>query len=82
MGKQEESDVNPAHGSGRIVQVLSTTGSYNHVLIPPTAVGGYFRFLLFILNPVGGVLVGCRMNSGDLNDPPTSVGGIPSSIRV
>jgi len=33
----------------------------------PTAVGGYFRSLLFILFP---------MNSVDLNDPPTSVGGI------
>src|SRR6185295_20399524 len=27
-------------------------------------------------------LVSCRMNSADLNDPPTAVGGIPKSIRV
>jgi hypothetical protein len=61
--------LNPAHGCGRILQVLSKTNTKKDVLIPPTAVGGYFKLSLFI-NPA--VLI----NSSDLNDPPTSVGGI------
>ena len=44
--------LNPAHGSGRIVQVLSTKRSSNQVLIPLTAVSGYFRSGLFILRVI------------------------------
>jgi len=32
--------LNPANGSWRIVQVLSTNPKLNQMLIPPTAVGG------------------------------------------
>jgi len=38
--------LNPAHGSGRIVQVLSKTNTQKGGLIPPTAVGGYFKSFL------------------------------------
>ena len=60
---------NPAHGSGRIVQVLSTKAISLASLIPPTAVGGYFKSALRL----------------DLNNPPTAVGGIQnssSSLRI
>jgi hypothetical protein len=52
---------NPTDGSRWIVQILSTKTSKNTcILIPPTVVGGYFKFDL----------------SKDLNNPPTAVGGI------
>ncbi len=68
-------DQNPAHGSGRMVQVLSTNRSLNHVLIPPTVVGGYFKSSLFIMDPGHRSSLGL-MNSADLKYPPTAVGGI------
>jgi hypothetical protein len=39
---------NPTHGSGWMVQVLSTEQEGCIFLIPPTAVGGYFKSRLFI----------------------------------
>src|SRR2546426_12694274 len=82
---------NPTHGSGWIVQVRPTdAGTRDAPRIPPTAVGGSFKsglhhgaqgFLVFLFffplasrerNERGGRL-SCRL---DLNDPPTSVGGI------
>ena len=39
--------INPTHGSGRIVQVLSKTLSLNRFLIPPTEVGVFFKSKLF-----------------------------------
>jgi len=53
---------NPTHGSGWSLQILSTRPSPNLNLIPPTAVGGYFRSSL----------------EENLNNPPTTVGGIES----
>src|SRR6185436_5947942 len=37
---------NPGHGSGWILQVLSTPSSQTTFLIPATAVGGYFKSFL------------------------------------
>ena len=51
---------NPAHGSGRLIQILSTDNFLLQTVIPPTAVGGYFKLFL----------------RRDLNHPPTAVGGI------
>ena len=60
---------NPAHGSGRIVQVLSIKiPPPNWILIPPTEVGGYFKSEPFILN--------LGINSADLKYPLTTVSGI------
>ena len=55
---------NPANGSWRIFQILSIKRHPKQLLIPPTVVGGYFKSDLSL----------------DLNNPPTSVGGIQKSI--
>jgi hypothetical protein len=41
-------DQNPAHGSGWIIQVLSKHPHFQRRRIPPTAVGGLFKPVLFI----------------------------------
>jgi hypothetical protein len=52
---------NPPHGSGWISSgSLYRIVFLNRTLIPPTAVGGYFKFFL----------------RRDLTNPPTAVGGI------
>src|SRR6476659_7279656 len=51
---------NPTHGSGWFIRILSTPTTLGPDVIPPTAVGGSFRFFL-----------------KNLNNPPTTVGGIP-----
>jgi hypothetical protein len=53
---------NPTHGSGWMIQILSTDTLIATTVIPLTAVGGYFRSLLI----------------KELNNPPTAVGGIPT----
>ena len=76
---------NPPNGSWGIVQVQPTNNEAD-LLIPPTAVGGYFKSNLHeprrpdLNDPptaVGGIRInrdcGCRL---ELNDPPTAVGGI------
>jgi hypothetical protein len=73
---------NPTHGSGWMVSdpFYKTTPKFN--LIPPTAVGGYFRSLRKYLNnpptTVGGIHSGGFgvASRKDLNEPPTAVGGI------
>src|SRR6185503_1294959 len=42
-----QNERNSVHGSGRIVQVLSMKPISLSTLIPPTAVGGYFKSKLF-----------------------------------
>ena len=54
---------NPPNGSWGIVQVQPTNNTPN-LLIPPTAVGGYFKSSLR------------EHQRPELNDPPTTVGGI------
>src|SRR5215217_4940811 len=58
--------VNPTHGSGWIVQMLSTRKLPSGVEIPPTAVGGSFKSFL----------------REDLKYPPTAVGGIIKGFRA
>jgi hypothetical protein len=48
---------------GGFVQILSIEIFLNPHVIPPTGVGGYFKILVI----------------RNLNNPPTTVGGIPSS---
>ena len=52
--------LNPTHGSGWFIQMLSTRSLHRSVGIPPTAVGGLFKSLL----------------RKDLKYPPIAMGGI------
>jgi replicative DNA helicase len=76
--------VNPPNGSWGMFQVQLANNAAN-LLIPPTAVGGYFRSNLHearrrdLNDPptaVGGIRIKRDQRRSDLNDPPTSVGGI------
>src|SRR5215216_4050424 len=55
---------NPTHGSGWIDSDTFYRQLPKSTVIPPTAVGGYFKSVL----------------REDLNNPPTSVGGIRRSL--
>src|SRR5215218_2062185 len=57
--------LNPTHGSGWFIQMLSTRKLLSGVEIPPTAVGGSFKYFL----------------REDLKYPPTAVGGITKRFR-
>ena len=57
---------NPTHGSGWMVQIRSTEVSQRNLRIPE--VGVWFRSNLFD--------VAALFRRSDLNNPPTSVGGI------
>src|SRR5215213_12014505 len=80
--------LNPTHGSGWIVQVPSTDIPLNRLVIPPTAVGGYFKSSLrkglerstncrwWDFNAAGWFL-----SRKHLNEPPTAVSGIKTFVQ-
>ena len=57
--------LNPTHGSGWFIQMLSTRSLHRSVGIPPTVVGGLFKSLL----------------RKDLKYPPIAMGGIKVQFR-
>ena len=66
MEKGVELEVlNPTHGSGWFIQMLSTRSLHRSVGIPPTVVGGLFKSLV----------------RKDLKYPPIAMGGIKNTVR-
>src|ERR1043165_419848 len=63
---------NPAHGSGRMDQVLSKTNTpFEEIRIPPTGVGGWIKSFLKHIPPE------------EIRIPPTGVGGwFKSSLQT
>src|SRR5829696_4006422 len=57
---------NPTHGSGWIIQMLSKRNTNGRLRIPPTVVGGLFKFLF----------------EKHLKYPPAAVGGIKSAQKM